>query len=185
MNNRQIVRLVQMLTRKNRSMNSKLIVTAIVLLVCYSLLQPVLEKRFGISLPSLPKNSETRRSSHVQSGTSTHATSAGEQAILDAYHNRQSDVMVQVAAVVKKNLPDDTVDSRHQKMILLLPSGHTLLLAHNIDLADRVPADEGDTVEVKGEYEFSEQGGVLHWTHHDPRRRRDDGWIKHNGVTYK
>ena len=93
--------------------------------------------------------------------------------------------MVSCTAVVKKNLPDDNVGSRHQKMILRLPSGHTVLLAHNIDLAKRVPADEGDTLEVRGEYEYSEQGGVLHWTHHDPAGRHEDGWIRHDGVTYE
>jgi hypothetical protein len=186
MNNRQVVRLIQMLLRKKGSKNSKLIIGGIVLLVGYAFVQPILEKR-GIALPKLPEmEQQANRSGHSGGGgQATDATSEGEQAILDAFAARQSDLIVQCTFTIKKNLPDDNVGSRHQKMILLLPSGHSVLLAHNIDLADRVPADEGDTLEIKGEYEYSEQGGVLHWTHHDPRGRHVDGWIKHDGVMYE
>ena len=86
---------------------------------------------------------------------------------------------------MKKLLPDDNLGDRHQKMILELPSGHTLLLAHNLDLAARIPAKQGDKIEFDGEYEYSEQGGVLHWTHHDPRRSHPDGWVKHRGTKYQ
>jgi hypothetical protein len=187
MNNRQVFRLIETLMRNKGSKKSKLLISVIVLIVGYAVLQPVLEEQFGISLPKLPETqrSETQRDHSTGGGYRTDAAAAGEQAVLDAFDARSSDVIVQVLATVKKNLPDDNVGSRHQKMILLLPSGHSVLLAHNIDLADRVPTAEGDTIEVKGEYEYSEQGGVLHWTHHDPRGRHADGWIKHDGVTYK
>ncbi|MDN5691292.1 MAG: DUF3465 domain-containing protein, partial [Acinetobacter sp.] len=57
---------------------------------------------------------------------------------------------------------------------------------HNIDLAPRIDnLRKGDTVEFFGEYEYSNQGGVMHWTHHDPKRRHQDGWLKHNGKTYQ
>ena len=184
MNNRQITRLIQMLLRNKGGKNSKLVVGAIVLVVGYALLQPVLERQFGISLPSLPQT-EHAAHSNTAVGTATEAITQGEQAILDAFAARQSDLIVECTVTIKKLLPDDDVGSRHQKMILRLPSGHTVLLAHNIDLADRVPADEGDELTIKGEYEYSEQGGVLHWTHHDPRGRHPDGWIRHQGVTYK
>ena len=180
MNNRQIVRIIEMLARRGgRGKSRKWIILGVGLLLGYVLLQPVLEKRFGLSLPGLTDAQPTTDAPTVES------SSPGEEAILAAFQAKRSDVIVEVVAVVKKNLPDDLVGSRHQKMILRLESGHTILLAHNIDLADRVPADEGDSVRVRGEYEYSEQGGVIHWTHHDPAGRHEGGWIEHAGQRYQ
>ena len=76
--------------------------------------------------------------------------------------------------------------SRHQRFIVQLASGQTLLVAHNIDLAPRV-ADlkPGHIVAFYGEYEWNERGGVIHWTHHDPRGQHAAGWVEHNGVRYQ
>ncbi len=113
------------------------------------------------------------------------SASTGEHAILRAFNQQQSDVLVQAVGIIKKILPDDSDGSRHQRLIVRLASGHTVLIAHNIDLAPRVPAREGDSIEFKGEYEYSEQGGVIHWTHHDPANRRPGGWLKLAGATYQ
>ena len=37
-----------------------------------------------------------------------------------------------------ETLPDDNKGTRHQRFILKLSSGQTLLVAHNIDLADKI-----------------------------------------------
>jgi uncharacterized protein YdeI (BOF family) len=47
--------------------------------------------------------------------------------------------------------------SRHQRFILRLDSGQTVLVVHNID----------------------------HWTHRDPDERHVDGWLKRNGKIYQ
>ncbi len=117
-----------------------------------------------------------------QAGLSANADSA----LQSAFNNRQSDLQVQGAGVVSRILPDDNDGSRHQKFILRLTTGQTLLVAHNIDLAPRVAGLAiGDTVEFYGEYEWNQQGGVIHWTHHDPRGRHVGGWLKHAGKTYQ
>jgi len=109
----------------------------------------------------------------------------GEDQIARAFENRQSDVQVGGSGVVVKILPDDTRGSQHQKFILRLSSGQTLLIAHNIDLAPRVGRlREGDTVEFFGEYEWNSKGGVVHWTHHDPGGQHEEGWLKHDGEKY-
>lgn len=83
-------------------------------------------------------------------------------------------------------LDDDDDGSRHQRFILELDSGRTLLIAHNIDLAPRVEAlRAGDRVEFNGEYEWNGRGGVIHWTHHDPQGAHEAGWLRHNGRVYQ
>lgn len=109
----------------------------------------------------------------------------GSREIRELFDARRSDVVVEVAGVVDRTLADDTEGSPHQRFILRLNSGHTLLVAHNIELAARVPLGAGDVVSLRGEYEWNEQGGVLHWTHHDPQGRREGGWIQHDGTRYR
>ena len=86
---------------------------------------------------------------------------------------------------MKATLPDDREGSQHQRFIVRLSDGQTLLVAHNIDLAPRVPLDKNDEVRIKGQYEWNEKGGVLHWTHHDPGGRHEEGWIEHQGKRYE
>lgn len=103
-----------------------------------------------------------------------------------AFAQKQSDVQVQSKGTVKAVLKDDNEGSRHQKFILSLRNGQTVLVAHNIDLSPRIEhLQKGDTVEFYGEYEYSVQGGVIHWTHHDPNGRHVDGWLKHQGKIYQ
>lgn len=109
-----------------------------------------------------------------------------EDQIAAAFQNQQSNLQIKGEGLVHKILPDDTNGSQHQRFILKLSNGQTLLIAHNIDLATRISdLNVGDTVEFYGEYEWNEKGGVIHWTHHDPSGRHTDGWLKHNGQTYQ
>ena len=105
-------------------------------------------------------------------------TVGDEQAVLEAFRGERSGFMVEVEGVVERELADDDEGSRHQLFTIRLSSGHTLLVSHNIDLADRVPIDRGDLVRVRGQYEWNDRGGVLHWTHRDPAGRREGGWIQ-------
>ncbi len=106
--------------------------------------------------------------------------------IARAFQQRQSDLQVRSSGQVIAVLPDDHEGSRHQKFILELPNGQTVLVAHNIDLAPRIQSiQKQDQVEFYGEYEYSDKGGVIHWTHHDPARKHVDGWLKHQGRTYQ
>ena len=100
------------------------------------------------------------------------------------FQQHKSGVQVQASGVVSKILPDDTKGSRHQRFILQLADGMTVLIAHNIDLAPRLEGLKvGDDVTVFGEYEWNKKGGIIHWTHHDPDNRHVHGWIKwHNQL---
>lgn len=103
-----------------------------------------------------------------------------------AVAQRLRDAQVQGTGTVTRVLPDDSDGSRHQRFIVRLASGDTVLVSHNIDLAPRIESLEtGDTVTFAGEYEWNERGGVLHWTHRDPRGTRAGGFIEHEGRTYR
>jgi hypothetical protein len=99
---------------------------------------------------------------------------------------RQSNVQLEITGNVVKLLRDDLNGSRHQKFIIKLTDGKTILIAHNIDLAPRIDGlKTGDEVIIYGEYEWNNQGGIIHWTHRDPANRHPNGWIKHQGKTYQ
>ena len=109
-----------------------------------------------------------------------------EQVLADAFQNGSENLQVEGRGKVIKILRDDDDGSRHQRFILELRSGQTLLVAHNIDLAERISSLQvGDDVAFYGEYEWSSKGGVIHWTHHDPEGRHVAGWLRHKGRTYK
>lgn len=111
---------------------------------------------------------------------------ADDARLQQAFETQQSDLQIQGSGTVLKVLKDDTKGSKHQRFILQLGNGQTLLVAHNIDLAPRIPnLTVGDSVEFYGEYEWNKKGGVMHWTHHDPRGRHPHGWLKHDGQTYQ
>lgn len=111
---------------------------------------------------------------------------AAESSVSSAYQARTSNVQVRSIGTVIKILADDNKGARHQKFIVKLASGQTVLIAHNIDLARRINSiNIGDSIEFYGEYEWNTKGGIVHWTHHDPAGRHKDGWLKHNGVLYK
>jgi len=137
------------------------------------------------ALASVAATSETTSPSkgYVQAGTTT----SGNQQVLNAYRNRQSDVIVEnVVGLVEAILPDDLEGSRHQRFIVRMSNGKTVLIVHNIDLATRIDSlREGDRVSVKGEYEWNDRGGLIHWTHHDPRNVHPGGWIDHKGLRYE
>jgi hypothetical protein len=98
----------------------------------------------------------------------------------------QSGEQVSGGGTVLRLLSDDNSGDRHQRFILKMISGQTLLIAHNIDLAPRIQSlKEGDFVMFFGQYETNSQGGVVHWTHRDPQGRHIAGWLEHNGKRYQ
>ena len=114
------------------------------------------------------------------------AATVNTSAFEDAFARQLSNIQIRGEGTVNTVLRDDLKGSRHQRFIVRLASGQTLLISHNIDLAPRV-ADlvAGDPVEFFGEYEWNPKGGVVHWTHHDPAGQHTGGWIKHKGKTYQ
>ncbi|MDO8343649.1 MAG: DUF3465 domain-containing protein [Cellvibrio sp.] len=106
--------------------------------------------------------------------------------IAEVFRSGRSNVQLGGEGRVAKILPDDNQGSRHQKFLMELESGHTLLISHNIDLAPRIDnLREGERIEFYGEYEWNKKGGVIHWTHHDPKGKHPGGWLKYQDRVYK
>ena len=120
------------------------------------------------------------------SGPAARVDRVDDDAVGRAFASNASNIQVEGAGTVLRVLPDDSNGSRHQRFIVQLASGQTLLIAHNIDIAPRIDRLEvGDSVRFNGEYIWNAKGGVIHWTHHDPRGRHAAGWLIHNGRTYQ
>lgn len=127
----------------------------------------------NVSLPSAQTNQIEQASKNASN-------------IENAFQQQLSDVDVEGFGRVIKVLADDQSGSRHQKFLLEIASQHSILIAHNIDLAPRIEnLQVGDTVYFKGEYQWNPKGGVVHWTHHDPQGKQIGGWLELNGIRYQ
>lgn len=102
-----------------------------------------------------------------------------------AANNTDAQFWISIQGTVVKLLKDDLKGSRHQKFLIRIAPDITLLVAHNIDLAQRAPVSKGDEISLRGRYEWNNRGGVMHWTHHDPKGRKQGGWIEVNGKKYR
>ena len=111
---------------------------------------------------------------------------ADDAAIVADFQNHQSNVEVTAEGTVVRLLSDRTSSTgTHEQFIIKLSSGDlTVEVEHNISIAPRVPVAVGDHVIVHGEYVWNAQGGLIHFTHHDPRGTHEGGYIEDNGKTY-
>jgi hypothetical protein len=77
--------------------------------------------------------------------------------------------------------------SPHEGFLVRLSGGCALIVRveTNTDIAGSFPLTRGERVVVKGEYEFYPRGGVIHWTHHDPRFHHEGGYVIAGGRTYE
>lgn len=95
----------------------------------------------------------------------------------EAYTKHLNRVEVTAKGKVQKILEDDITGAPHQRFIVELHSGHTLLVLNNLEFGYRVPVKVNDTVEVRGSFVWSKYGGLVHQTHHDERKVHADGYI--------
>jgi hypothetical protein len=115
-------------------------------------------------------------------------TSPNDAAVCDAYRSGRSHVEVVADGTVTRLLGiAPGVVSPHEGFLMRLRSGcDTIVRVEvNTDLAGTFPIARGEAVTVKGEYEYYPLGGVIHWTHHDPRGRHEGGFIEIGGKTYE
>jgi hypothetical protein len=113
------------------------------------------------------------------------AGEVAESPAVAAFRARRSDVLLEISGRVQRLLTDDRRGTRHQRFIVEVDDSLTVLVAHNIDLAERAPVAVGDSVHVRGEYVWNERGGLIHWTHRDTDGSHPAGWVRHRGRLYQ
>jgi hypothetical protein len=101
-----------------------------------------------------------------------------------AYAKADTGRWIEDSGFVLRLLPDDDDGSRHQRFVIQLRSRQTLLIAHNTEVAERIPLSLGDRIHFRGLYEWNDLGGLVHWTHHDPLGVDDGGWVRYRRSVY-
>lgn len=120
----------------------------------------------------------------VESGLRAGAAAATERE--PDLTRESSGTQLRVSGRVQRLLADDRDGSPHQRFVIETDRGITLLIAHNIALAPRLDGIAvGDQLEVYGEYEWNDKGGLIHWTHKDPRGNHIPGYIEWRGRRYQ
>lgn len=108
-------------------------------------------------------------------------------AVCDAYAQHRSHVEVDAEGAVTRVL--GTRPGRQSPhtgfLVRLQPCGVTVRVEANTDFTGIVPVRPNDDVAMRGEYEYYAAGGVIHWTHRDPRGRHPGGWVTVGGKTYQ
>jgi len=102
----------------------------------------------------------------------------------NSWGKRDSGQWIEGSGFVRRLITDDIEGARHQRFVLDIPGGQTLLIAHNIDIAPRLPVGLGDKVRFRGLYEYNALGGLVHWTHHDPHGTEEGGWVRFRDREY-
>jgi len=101
-----------------------------------------------------------------------------------AYGKATDGQWIEERGQVRRLLNDAPHDERHQRFVVRIAGGQTLLVAHNLEIAERVPLGLGDRIRFRGLYAFNHEGGVVHFTHRDPHGQEAGGWVEYRKTRY-
>lgn len=132
-----------------------------------------------------PQGGFTKLEPRTPGNGDTSASTINESEVAAAQNGHQSHVQVTCTLPVKRMLRPDEKGEKHEKFLLQLSNGSTILVAHNVSRAPSVPISAGDIVTVHGEYIWNAKGGVIHWTHASDTPRHESGFIDFNGQRYQ
>ncbi|HZI64918.1 MAG TPA: DUF3465 domain-containing protein [Thermoanaerobaculia bacterium] len=129
---------------------------------------------------------ELQERQHSRAGRPPHVAAPAPAAagqVEAAFRARARGSWVEGSGRVARLLADDRQGSPHQRFVVRMVDGHTVLVVHNLDLAARLRLRLEDEVRFRGRYEWNERGGLVHWTHGEPGGE-PGGWIEHQGRRY-
>lgn len=143
------------------------------------------DKPIDNSPTDVPINNNPVDNTPIRESPDTSVNNNEDKLLANLFNTSQSNVQVKGSGTVIKILADDLEGDRHQRFILKLASGQTLLMAHNIDLAPKIlNLSVNDSISFFGEYKWNDKGGVIHWTHNDPAGIHKNGWLLHQDAYY-
>lgn len=109
--------------------------------------------------------------------------------VCQAFDTQRSHVEVVASGTVRRVLGlRGGPNGEHEGFLMELAGeacGLSVKVETNVTFTGEIPLRPGEPVVVKGEYEFNRLGGVIHWTHRDPRGRHEGGFIRAGGRVYQ
>jgi len=114
---------------------------------------------------------------------------AANGAVYQAWAQHRSRVEVTASGSVARILGTRSGPSgNHEGFLVHLrgAEGHglTVRVEDNVDITGPIPLKTGDEVEVRGEYVYDQRGGLIHYTHLDPRGRHPGGYVRVGKIVY-
>lgn len=109
----------------------------------------------------------------------------GVHVVEKAFYAKQSGLMVEVDGEVVRAMRPVEGNRGHQEFQMRMPNGQLILVVHEHGSGDPVPIGGGDTVTVRGQYQWTESGGLIRGTHRDSSMERRHGWIELKGERYQ
>lgn len=109
----------------------------------------------------------------------------GVHVVEQAFYAKQSNLMVEVDGEVVRTIRPGAGNRGYQEFQMRMPNGQLILVVHEHAHDKQVPVTERDQVKVRGNYQWTELGGVIRGTQRDPSMQRRHGWIEHKGKRYQ
>ena len=109
---------------------------------------------------------------------------AGAHVVEKAFYDRKSNLMVEVSGEILRVMDQVRNNPRHQEFQMRLPTGQLLMVVHKNNIGEWMPLQPRDQVRIRGEYLWSEMGGLVRNTEKDSSMDRRHGWIEHEGERY-
>ncbi len=109
----------------------------------------------------------------------------GDAALVSAIRDQRNKYFLEADGLkVIGLLKDDTQGLPHQKFMVQTSAGNKVLCVYNLDKGQRIPLKIGDTVNLGGEFKWTDQGALMHWLHEDDSNKRPDGYVELAGRRY-
>ncbi|MBD5633735.1 MAG: DUF3465 domain-containing protein [Candidatus Eremiobacteraeota bacterium] len=111
-------------------------------------------------------------------------------AVYDAWRSGRSHTQVTASGSVVRVLGlSHGPSGAHEGFLLHLRGsagrGLTVRVEDNVDVTGPLPLTAGADVEVRGEYIYDALGGIIHYTHLDPRGRHAAGYVRIGDKVYQ